>query len=216
MPTLDTLVSSRSPPPPNDLGHRVGIATRSAQFVYGMLGSDYDDSPYTQTGERVTRLAMSGIRLVIDEFRADVTKTLKNGQRGRLRVDYGDPHKPGDAVRWLWKFVDGAKTAGELYGRALVVICAEQYASRLVVPQKPAVAPDAVELAQGPRRQGAEEARRAAPAGVAEGAREGDRSRAPRARHGGAAGPARAWRGRRSGIARRGAGHRRPGRRLRG
>ena len=104
-------------------------------FVYGMLGSDYDDSPYTQTGERVTRLAMSGIRLVIDEFRADVTKTLKNGQRGRLRVDYGDPHKPGDAVRWLWKFVDGAKTAGELYGRALVVICAEQYASRLVVPQ---------------------------------------------------------------------------------
>jgi len=104
-------------------------------FVYGMLGSDYDDSPYTRMGERVTRLAMSGIRLVIDEFRADVTKTLKNGQRGRLRVDYGDPHKPGDAVRWLWKFIDGAKTAGELYGRALVVICAEQYASRLVVPQ---------------------------------------------------------------------------------
>ena len=104
-------------------------------FVYGLLGSDYDDSPYTQTGEQVTRLAMSGIRLVIDEFRSDVTKTLKNGQRGRLRIDYGDPHKPGDAVKWLWKFVDGAKTAGELYGRALVVICAEQYASRLVVPQ---------------------------------------------------------------------------------
>ena len=52
-------------------------------FVYGLLGSDYDDSPYTQTGEQVTRLAMSGIRLVIDEFRSDVTKTLKNGQRGR-------------------------------------------------------------------------------------------------------------------------------------
>ena len=78
---------------------------------------------------------MCGIRLVIDEFRSDVTKTLKNGQRGRLRIDYGDPHKPGDAVKWLWKFVDGAKTAGELYGRALVVIAAEQYASRLVVPQ---------------------------------------------------------------------------------
>jgi nucleotide-binding universal stress UspA family protein len=23
------------------------------------------------------------------------TKTLKNGPRGRLRIDYGDPHKPG-------------------------------------------------------------------------------------------------------------------------
>jgi hypothetical protein len=29
----------------------------------------------------------------------------------------------------LWKFVDGAKTAGELYGRALVVIAAEQHAT---------------------------------------------------------------------------------------
>lgn len=37
-------------------------------------------------------------------------------------------------MRWLWKFVDGAKTAGELYGRALVVIAAEHYASQLVVP----------------------------------------------------------------------------------
>jgi hypothetical protein len=37
-------------------------------------------------------------------------------------------------MAWLWKFIDGAKTAGELYGRALVVIAAEQYASRLVVP----------------------------------------------------------------------------------
>jgi hypothetical protein len=30
--------------------------------------------------------------------------------------------------------IDGAKSAGELYGRALVVIAAEQYATRLVVP----------------------------------------------------------------------------------
>jgi hypothetical protein len=103
-------------------------------FVLALLGSDYDESPYTQTGERVCRLAMSGIRLVIDEFRSDVTKTLKSGERGRLRIDYGDPHKPGEALKWMWKFIDGAKTAGELYGRALVVIAAEQYASRLVVP----------------------------------------------------------------------------------
>jgi hypothetical protein len=44
-------------------------------FVYGLLGADYDSSPYTQTGERAVRLAVSGIRLVIDEFRTDVTKT---------------------------------------------------------------------------------------------------------------------------------------------
>lgn len=73
--------------------------------------------------------------MVIDEFRADVTKARKNGSRGKLRIDYGDPLKPGDAIEWLWKFVDGAKGAGELYGRALVVVAAEQYASRLVVPQ---------------------------------------------------------------------------------
>lgn len=103
-------------------------------FVYGLLGSDYDSSPYTQTGDRVTRLAVSGIRLVIEEFRTDQTKTLKDGSRGRLRIDYGDPRDPEPAVKWLWKFIDSAKTASSLYGRALVVICAEQYAARLVVP----------------------------------------------------------------------------------
>jgi hypothetical protein len=63
-----------------------------------------------------------------------VTKTRKDGSRGRLRIDYGDARDPQAAVAWLWKFIDGAKTAGELYGRALVVIAAEQYATRLVVP----------------------------------------------------------------------------------
>jgi hypothetical protein len=103
--------------------------------VYGRLGSDYDNSPYTQAGERVSRLAMTGIRLVIDEFRTDVTTTRKDGSKGKLRIDYGDAHQHQAPVKWLWKFVDGARTAGELYGRALVVIAAEQYASRLVVPQ---------------------------------------------------------------------------------
>jgi hypothetical protein len=81
---------------------------------------------------------MYGIRYVVDESRHDVTKTRKDGSQGKLRIDYG---KPSDttvaeaAVKWLWKFVDGAKTAGELYGRApLVVIAAEHYASELVVP----------------------------------------------------------------------------------
>ena len=64
-----------------------------------------------------------------------MTKRRKDGSRGRLRIDYGDRNEPAKPVEWLWKFVDGAKTAGELYGRALVVIAAEQHACRLVVPQ---------------------------------------------------------------------------------
>jgi hypothetical protein len=103
-------------------------------FVYALLGADHDSSPYTQTGERIARVAAGGVRLVIDELRADITKTRKDGTRGRLRIDYGDHRNPEAALAWMWKFVDGAKTAGELYGRALMVIAAEQHATRLVVP----------------------------------------------------------------------------------
>jgi hypothetical protein len=103
-------------------------------FVYALPGADHDSSPYTQTGERIARIAAGGIRLVVDELRADVTKTRKDGTRGRLRIDYGDRRDPQAAIAWLWRFLDGAKTAGELYGRALVVIAAEQHASRRVVP----------------------------------------------------------------------------------
>jgi hypothetical protein len=71
---------------------------------------------------------------VIGGFRADVTKTKQDGTRGTLRIDYGDHRDPEQPIGWLWRFIDGAKTAGELYGRALVVIAAEQHASRLVVP----------------------------------------------------------------------------------
>ena len=63
-----------------------------------------------------------------------MTETRKDGSRGRPRIDYGDPAKPEAAVRWLWRFVDAAKSPGELYGRALVVVAAEQYAARLVLP----------------------------------------------------------------------------------
>jgi hypothetical protein len=42
---------------------------------------------------------------VIDELRTDVTKTRKDGTRGRLRIDYGDHRNPEAAVAWLWKFV---------------------------------------------------------------------------------------------------------------
>src|SRR5215204_6273313 len=103
-------------------------------FVYALLGADHDKSPYTQTGERIARLAAGGVRLVVGDLRSDVTKTRKDGTRGRLRYHYTDHRDPQAALAWLRKFIDGAKTAGELYGRALVVIAAEQYAARLVVP----------------------------------------------------------------------------------
>jgi hypothetical protein len=44
-------------------------------FVFAVLGADYDRSPYTQTGDRVAELAARGVRLVIEEFRTDVTRT---------------------------------------------------------------------------------------------------------------------------------------------
>jgi hypothetical protein len=103
-------------------------------FVYALLGADHDSSSSTQAGERIARIGAGGIRLVVEELRIDVTKTRKDGSRGRLRIDYGEHSDPQAAIAWLWKFLDGAKTAGELYGRALVVIAAEQHATRLVIP----------------------------------------------------------------------------------
>jgi hypothetical protein len=82
----------------------------------------------------VQHLAVAGVRLMVDELRADVTRTKKDGTRGRLRIDYGNPKEPEAAIKWLWKYVDGARTAGELYGRALVVIAAEQYAAQIALP----------------------------------------------------------------------------------
>ena len=70
-------------------------------FVYALLGSDHDGSPYTATGERVARLAASGIRLVIEQFRTDATKTRKDGTPGQTRIQYTDPHD-----------LDGARSSG--------------------------------------------------------------------------------------------------------
>jgi hypothetical protein len=44
-----------------------------------------------------------------------VLDNRKDGTAGKLRIDYGDSHQPEPAVKWLWRFVDGAKTAGELF-----------------------------------------------------------------------------------------------------
>jgi hypothetical protein len=43
-------------------------------FVYALLGEDSDVSFYSQSGQRIAELAVTGIRLVIEEFRSDVTK----------------------------------------------------------------------------------------------------------------------------------------------
>lgn len=103
-------------------------------FVYALLGPDYDGSSWTQAGDRVQHLAVCGVRLIVEELRADVTRTKKDGTRGRLKIDYGNPKEPDAAIKWLWKYIDGARTAGELYGRALVVIAAEQHAARIALP----------------------------------------------------------------------------------
>ncbi len=60
----------------------------------------------------------------------------KDGSRGRLRIDYGDQREPEAALKWLWRYVDAARTAGDFYGRGLVVISAEQYAARMVIPAR--------------------------------------------------------------------------------
>jgi len=62
--------------------------------VYALLGAEHDNSPYTQTGERIARIAACGIRLVIGDLRSDVTKTRKDCTRGRLRYDYGEHRDP--------------------------------------------------------------------------------------------------------------------------
>jgi hypothetical protein len=48
---------------------------------------------------------------VLDEHRDTVTPTLRSGKPGKTKVTYGDPEA---AQKWLWRFIDGAKTAGEV------------------------------------------------------------------------------------------------------
>jgi len=99
-------------------------------FAYGLLGPDVRG--YLGTGDHtVATIAANGIRLVIAEHRTTTTPTLKSGQPGKTKVAYGEVE---DAAAWLWKFIDGAKSAGELYGRVLVVFAAQNYAQDLVLP----------------------------------------------------------------------------------
>ena len=83
----------------------------AAFFAYGVLGPA--TSNYLGSSDHVARtLAANGLRLVLDEHRTTTTPTLKSGQPGKTKVAYGDVD---DALKWLLRFVDGAKTAGELF-----------------------------------------------------------------------------------------------------
>ncbi|HEV2923606.1 MAG TPA: ParB/RepB/Spo0J family partition protein [Solirubrobacteraceae bacterium] len=99
-------------------------------FALGLLGPD--ERGYLGTGDHtVATIAANGIRLVFEQHRTTTTPTLKSGEPGRTKVQYGEVE---DAAAWLWKFVEGARNAGELYGRVLVVFAAQNYAHDLVLP----------------------------------------------------------------------------------
>lgn len=99
-------------------------------FAYGLLGPD--TRGYLGGGDHtVATIAANGIRLVLEQHRTTTTPTLKSGEPGRTKVSYGEVQ---DAAAWLWKFVEGARSAGELYGRVLVVFAAQNYAHDLVLP----------------------------------------------------------------------------------
>jgi hypothetical protein len=82
-------------------------------------------------GHTVAAIAANGIRLVFDEHRTTTTPKLKSGGAGKTKVAYGEAK---DAAAWLWKFIEGAQDAGELYGRVLVVFASQHYAQQLVLP----------------------------------------------------------------------------------
>jgi ParB/RepB/Spo0J family partition protein len=100
-------------------------------FAYGVLGSPslgfHGAGPHT-----VATIAANGIRLVIEDHRTTTTPRLKGGGRGKTKVAYSEIEGP---AKWLWTFVDGAKTAGELYGRVLVVFASQHYAQQIVLAQ---------------------------------------------------------------------------------
>jgi ParB/RepB/Spo0J family partition protein len=98
-------------------------------FVYGLLGPRARFSGHKiEQGYELKQagvIAAAGLRICVDELSSVEITKLKSGKDGKPKVVYADV---ADAERWMWKFVDGATTAGELYGRALVVLWAAHYA----------------------------------------------------------------------------------------
>lgn len=102
-------------------------------FVYGLLG--YPDAALQggSMSARTTVLAANGIRLVFPEHRLVETKMVKPNVPGKTKISY-PPENIEAAAKWLWSFVDGAKTADELYTRGLLVFAAQHYAKQTVLP----------------------------------------------------------------------------------
>lgn len=101
-------------------------------YVYGILGGDWRNTHWSPADDRAKVLAANGIRLVVAEHRTETTPTLKSGKRGRTKITYGDARAAAD---YLWTYIDGARTAGELFGRGLVVFAALDYALQRVLPR---------------------------------------------------------------------------------
>jgi ParB/RepB/Spo0J family partition protein len=104
-------------------------------FVYGLLGprTRFSGHKIEQGYElkKAGMIAAAGLRLCIEELSSVEVPKLRSGKAGKPRVTYAEL---ADSERWMWKFVDGAATAGELYGRALCVLWAAHYAIEDVVP----------------------------------------------------------------------------------
>lgn len=64
----------------------------------------------------------------------DVARFFAYGVLGPPSTNYLAYGDPDVAMKWLWRFIDGAKSAGELYGRVLVVFAAQHYACQLALP----------------------------------------------------------------------------------
>lgn len=104
-------------------------------FALALLGPDEaTSSTYAYVPERdvAYHLAAHGVCLILDQFRDETTTVLQNGNR-RTKVSYNEDKEP---VRWLWTFIEGARTAGDYFGRVLIVYAAQHYAVQLVVPRK--------------------------------------------------------------------------------
>jgi hypothetical protein len=104
-------------------------------FVYGLLGPRTHFSGHTiEHGYELKNagmIAAGGLRLCIEELSSVEGPKLKSGKDDKPRVTYAEL---ADSERWMWKFIDAASSARELYGRALCVLWAAHYAIQEVVP----------------------------------------------------------------------------------
>ena len=104
-------------------------------FVCGLLGprSRFRDDGRVAQGydlKRAGQLAVHGLRLCVEELQSTETPERTDGTPGAAKTVYASP---AEAEAWLWRFLDGARTAGELYGRALCVLWAARYARQEVL-----------------------------------------------------------------------------------